>query len=111
MEYEKIDEVLTNQVRTNGSLPAHVARFYAHLVLLLKFMGKTLNTETVDLVISQFADVLISLSQFVLAPYYLSQMSEDVRKTKFIQLLRCKFLFIAFIHIFFSCVFNHTNVV
>lgn len=72
--------------------PAHVARFHAHLVLLLKFMGKELNAETSDKVICQFVDVLISLDQFVLAPYYLSQVSSEVtRKKKLIHLLRSEF--------------------
>jgi len=89
MEYEKIDEVLSEQLSTHAILPAHVVRFYAHLVLLLKLMGKGLSVKTVDSVICQFVDVLISLNQFTLAPYYLSQISEEVRKSKFIQLLRC----------------------
>lgn len=90
MEYGQIDDVLASQTSNGNALPAHVLRFYAHLVLLLKFMGKSLKVETVDLVLSQFVDVLISLNQFVLAPYYLSQISENVRKEKFILLLRCK---------------------
>jgi hypothetical protein len=94
MEYNKIDEVLISQINSNTSLPAHVARFYAHLVLLLKFMGKELHIETSNLVISQFVDVLINLNQFILAPYYLAQMSEGVRKQKFIQLLRCNHVLI-----------------
>lgn len=88
--FDKIDEVLARQLSQHGATPAHVSRFYAHLVLLLKFMGKELSASTVDRVICQFVDVLISLSQFVLAPYYLSQVSEEVRKEKMIFLLRSK---------------------
>ncbi|KAI6182332.1 Nuclear pore complex protein [Aphelenchoides bicaudatus] len=87
-EFEKIDEVLARQISEHETPPAHVSRFYAHLVLLLKFMGKGLSTQTVDKVICQFVNVLISLSQFVLAPYYLSQVSEEVRKNEMIFLLR-----------------------
>jgi hypothetical protein len=87
--FDKIDEVLARQIAERGSQPAHVSRFYAHLVLLLKFMGKELSTDTVDQVICQFVDVLISLSQFVLAPYYLSHVSDEVRRKKTTVLLRC----------------------
>lgn len=90
MQTDEINGVLGRQLAKNQTLPAHVARFYAHLVLLLKMMGKKPEGNTIDLVISHFVDVLISLNQFVLAPYYLSQVSEEVQKRKLIQLLRCK---------------------
>ncbi|KAI6225709.1 DNA repair and recombination protein RAD54-like [Aphelenchoides besseyi] len=84
----EINKILTNEIKRLDTLPAHVARFYAHLILVLKLMNEPLNQDVVDSVICLFVDVLVSLNQHALAPFYLYHTSPQVAQRKFVEVLR-----------------------
>ncbi|KAI6178756.1 DNA repair and recombination protein RAD54-like [Aphelenchoides besseyi] len=84
----EINKILTSEIKRLDTLPAHVARFYAHLILVLKLMNEPLNQDVADSVICLFVDVLVSLNQHALAPFYLYHTSPQVAQRKFIEVLR-----------------------
>lgn len=89
-KWDELFQYIGDYVDDKDTVPAHELRFFVHLIILLKIVGRHSEPVITDKLIEQYSWVLIQMRLNTIVPFYLFHLSEEKSTEKTLDFLQGK---------------------